>query len=178
MSETYYQTLGRIHYRDHVRRWEGMEKAKAFIRSMEDKRQAIGPTIERLVVFRMEDGLELAKELLLEVGEPVLDYTEDFIRGETERWSGPNRLRYDERDDVAYVLLRTLGDAGLDKVRTLNAMWLCLQCGNPSARDAAIWGLGDMGTEEAYALVRWHGLKDCSASVRETAKMVLEGESP
>lgn len=175
MNDKSYETvLTRVLVRDHSRRRKAIDEAVAYIRSMEDRSQAIVPTIEHLVATRREDGLNIAMHLLLEVGEPILDYTEVFLIADRPRWAGGDRLVYDVNDDVVYVLLRTLGSAGLDNKRTIDIMLCCLTYGNPMIRDAAIWGLEDMGTEEAYSLIRSHGLKDCSALVRDSAKMVLK----
>lgn len=173
-AESYYQILGLILVRDHSRRRKAMGEAVACVRAMDDKLEAIGPTLERLVATRMEDGLDLARELLMEVGGPLLGYTEGFLDSDAKRWSGPDRLRHHANDDAVYVLLRTLGNAGLDRERTTGIMRRCLAYGNPSIRDAAIWALGDMGTKEAYAMIRLQGMIDCSASVRDAVKLVLE----
>jgi hypothetical protein len=156
--------------RDHEKRRVAYDEAVKRIRETEDKGSLIAPILDKFVKIVFDDGLDLAKGLLLEIGEPVLDFAERYIDGTRARLFGLNKMD----GDVIYVLLRTLGESDLDRERVMRLCKICYDHGTPDKRDAALWALGDTGTPEALELVRTRGLKDCSAMVRETAALVLK----
>lgn len=170
-------SIERLVSRDHKERLAALYEVAALINGAASDDEAspiIEAILERCVSPRHDYGLDAATDVFAMAGERAMFFAAAFILTDSNRWTKDERLSHHPNDDMIYCLLRGVCQSGVSSERKIRLASSCLEFGNHSIRDAAIWALGDVDTAEAYAVVESIGLADKSLGVRESAKLVLE----
>lgn len=172
---TFFQRLvNQLVISGHSERDAQRSKVVEKLRSSRDPTKFVGELLSQCVTRGGPDGLDIAIDVLSQVGNLVADFATEFLKNDVQRWDQTREFSRDhERDDSWYVLLRSAALSDLDDLNKLMIIRTCAIDGTVSVREAAVHALGDISGPVAVELIRSMRETDRSQMVRESAAEVL-----
>jgi hypothetical protein len=120
------------------------------------------------------DSLDIGIDILSQTGPLALEFAQDFLPRDAQRWSPTPTIAHHLHDDFWDILLRAAARATPDRPETLGLIRSCARAGNRGLRDAVILALYDLGTQDARTLLAEMAQNDDDAMIRHDAQELLE----
>lgn len=110
--------------------------------------------ITELIVLAVDhyspDRLDLAIDILSQLGDRLFEYAHTFLIRDVDRWNHVYASRaYEPDDDYWYVLLRSVGQADIAEETKLMFITSCLIESNRGIAEAVVEALGDIDSVAA-----------------------------
>ena len=159
-------------------RFERESRVIAQLRSLREPVRAVNHLLFECVTGKGTDGLDLAVDVLSETPFALEQVCWDFLAKDLGSWHHPSASRR-RRDDVWYVLLRSLARSTVGRWAKLTFLITACLRGNEAVRDSAAQAIGDLLENDparafgCYLLKKLAG-EDKSPAVRESARDALD----
>ena len=127
--------------------------------------------------FASPERLDIAIDILSQLGCSLVSYTKHFLLSDVSNWNNLYTQReYEPDDDYCYVLLRSLARANVPEASKLSIILGCVEGGTRGILEAVVEALADMKTSKShYELVRLVELtKNSDPFIAELAQEHLE----
>lgn len=116
------------------------------------------------------DRLNVAIDILSQTGEVIRAYAWAYLRRDIEEWHRLSERAYEPNDDYWYILLRSVARASADNDLKFLFIKMCSKAATRGMREAVIDALGDLGTDQAKALLNHLAAADDDAFIRAAAR--------
>jgi hypothetical protein len=118
--------------------------------------------------------LDIAIDLLSELGSELVDYAMRFLTKDIHRWNQLYSDRaYEPNDDYWYILIRSVARTSVDESKQLNFLSLCENNATRGVLEGIVEALGDMETANSRTMLQGY----CTNSdpfIAELAADILE----
>ncbi len=132
------------------RRRELRDELILYLRFSPQSECLINELIELAVDHHSPDRLDLAIDILSQLGDRLFEYAHSFLIRDVDRWNHVYWGRaYEPDDDYWYVLLRSVGQAEIAEATKLMFITSCLIESNRGIAEAVVEALGDIDSEAA-----------------------------
>lgn len=126
--------------------------------------------------LRSPDRLDIAIDILQELGDALYDYAFKFFRCDIMQWNHllPGRT-YEPNDDYWYILLRSVARSSIDDSKKLSFVWSCRETSHRGVLEGLVDALGDIGNAaalEKLGILSRHG----DSFIAQLAQEVLEDQ--
>jgi len=100
--------------------------------------------------LKSPDRLDLAIDILQELGDALYDYAFKFFQCDVTQWNYllPGRT-YEPDDDYWYILLRSVARSSIDDSKKLSFVWSCRETSHRGVLEGLVEALGDIGSAAA-----------------------------
>lgn len=122
------------------------------------------------------DRLDIAIDILQELGDNLYDYAFKFFQCDITQWNHllPGRT-YKPDDDYWYILLRSVARSSIDDSKKLSFVWSCRETSHRGVLEGLVDALGDIGNAaamEKLGILSRHG----DSFIAQLAREVLEDQ--
>ncbi len=128
-------------------------------------RLLINELILQCIGMKSPERLDIAIDVLSEVGDAIVSYAYDYLQRDIQQWSKlyPN-IKFRPNDDYWYVLLRAVGSCSGSEEKRFQILSACQDERTRGVAESVIEGLAALGRRR-----RWH----CFAPMQCQTKMLL-----
>jgi len=126
--------------------------------------------------LKSPDRLDIAIDILQELGDTLYDYAFKFFQYDITQWNHllPGRT-YEPDDDYWYILLRSVARSSIDDSKKLSFVWSSRETSHRGVLEGLVDALGDIGNAAAMEkLAILSGHED--AFIAQLAQEVLEDQ--
>jgi hypothetical protein len=126
-----------------------------FLKFSPNRQKLITEFILTCIALKQVDRLEIAIDVLSELGERIQDYTNTYLMNDIQQWHKVfPRQAFKPNDDYWYVLLRSIGRCESRREFSCALISVCQDEQSRGVAEAVVEALGDLGTASAKAILR------------------------
>lgn len=123
-----------------------------YLRFSPNADELINSLISTCVESKITGRLDVAIDILSQLGVQILRYAWQFLVNDIKNWNGlyPNRA-YEPNDDYWYILLRSVAQSDASAEERVRFVRMCGKAQSRQVLEAVVESLGDIGTPDAFA---------------------------
>ena len=159
----------------------GVERARSrkvlveYITFSPNSRLLINELILHCISMKSPDRLDVAIDVLSEVGDAIVNYAYDYLQRDIQQWVKLYpRAKFRPNDDYWYVLLRAVGRCDGNEDKRFQILSACQDEPTRGVAESVVEGLADLGTPKALALLRNYADTNRDAFIRRLASESLD----
>lgn len=136
----------------------------------------ISELITNSIKHSRPDRLDVPIDVLGQLGDVIYDYAYQFLVDDIKSWSHLHGDRaYEPNDDYWYILLRSVARSSVETQKRIRYANMCAGATSRGVLEGVVEALGDIDTEDAYAMLKSQFFTHDDAFIADLAREVYEG---